>query len=191
MNPFIASILSLALTVLSAHAGTVTRREFVKDGITYVEETNIGKNGNISKSVFPKPGRDPAKLEAEVKAAEAEPKAVPRSRRGGGATRGGAEGGRRGAGSITRGQAAELNQAIGSCKPFSLSAAHPMFAEFTIDYKVHGLEGGKCKFTQTMPGNEIQTCHFTSEQRGDIQKRGATALQKWMGDPKVCPITKG
>lgn len=172
------SALALLIAV-SSHAGTVTRREFVKDGVTYVEETNIGNNGNVSRNLYPKPGQDADRLEAEAKALAAEPKAVPRSRREA-----------RRNGSITRGQAVQLNQAIGACKPLSFQAAHPMQPEFMIEYQVHGAQGGKCRFTQTMPGGEIQTCHFSEAQRGDIKKNGVTALQKWMGDPKVCPISK-
>jgi hypothetical protein len=165
----------VSISASTVHAGTVTRHEFVRNGVTYIEETNIGANGNVSRSLYPKPGKDAEKLDTEMKSAEALAKPVPRAHRGG---------------SMTRGQAAQLSQAIGACKPFSFGAAHPMFQDFMIEYKVHGMESGKCRFTQTLPGGEIQTCQLSESQRDDIKKNGATALQKWMGDPKVCPVKK-
>lgn len=175
------TVLSLIAVVVAAQAGTVTRREFVKDGVTYIEETNIGKNGNVSRNVFPKPGQDEAKLEAEAKALASEPKPTPRPRGGKGPKR---------KGGLTKASAKRLRQSIAACKSFELQAPHPLFEDFTIEYRVHGIEQGKCKFTQTMPSKEIQICRLTEAQRKDIAKRGADALQKWMGDATVCPITK-
>lgn len=167
------AIFFLILFTTVAQAGTVTRREFVKDGVTYIEETNIGKNGNVSHNVYPKPGKDDAKLDAEMRAIENAPMPTPRPRKEKATAR---------RGGITRAQAKKLQEAVAACKPFELNAPHPLFEDFTIEYKVHGVEQGKCKFTQTMPAQEIQICRLTESQRKNFQK--------YMGDASVCPITK-
>ena len=52
-------ILSIALLIsLNVHAGTTTKREFIKDGIVYVETTTIEKNGFTSVETLPKKGQD-------------------------------------------------------------------------------------------------------------------------------------
>lgn len=47
-------ILVLMLCGSMSNAGTMTKREFQKDGVAYIEEIIIGENGNISKSIYPK-----------------------------------------------------------------------------------------------------------------------------------------
>ncbi len=83
----------------------------------------------------------------------------------------------------------EVNDALSTCRPFQTSIPHPMMKDFTIKMQVHGISDGKCKFTQTMPNNGLQTCSFTEQQRNEIKVGGSGALQSLMQNESVCKIT--
>lgn len=82
-----------------------------------------------------------------------------------------------------------FSKAIGACTPFEKSMPHPMMSQFTVTMKVHGMKGGKCKFTQTLPNNGMHTCLVTDAQRKNIQEHGAEAMQKVMMDNTICEIS--
>jgi hypothetical protein len=81
-----------------------------------------------------------------------------------------------------------LATAVIDCTAFKGSAPHPIMPGETIHLQVHGLVDGKCKFTQSMPNNGLQTCLFTEQHRNEL-KTDDKALQKYMMDEKICIIT--
>lgn len=78
---------------------------------------------------------------------------------------------------------------IVSCQPSIQKLPHPMIPGFTIELQVHGVQDGKCKATQTMPNNGLMSCHFTDEQRQQIQKGTQEDFEKLMMDQATCQIT--
>lgn len=82
-----------------------------------------------------------------------------------------------------------LNNALVACQPFQSSMPHPMMKGFTITMQVYGNVGGKCKFTQTMPNNGLQTCLFSDQQRNEIKANGSKALEGFMMDENTCKIS--
>jgi hypothetical protein len=82
-----------------------------------------------------------------------------------------------------------LYQAIAQCKAYHYSLPDPVTPNFTIRLQVHGLVKKKCKFTQTLPQSELQTCLFSEAQRKEIGRRGAPAFEALLMDKSVCSIS--
>lgn len=160
-------------------AGTVTRREIEKNGKVYIEETVIGENGNISKSTYPKRGSE--KTDSNPKEISNSDSHLP-----------GLSSQYVGTPQIGRPKPnpamIRLNRAIEKCKPYVYRAPHPLVKGFKIEFKVHGLEKGLCKFTQTLPDQGLQTCLFTEKHRKDLAERKAIAFEEYLGNKEVCPI---
>ncbi|MEZ5960813.1 MAG: hypothetical protein R3C30_10380 [Hyphomonadaceae bacterium] len=58
--------------------------------------------------------------------------------------------------------------AMERCAPAACSQRHPFMRSFQIDHRVSGLEGDRCAYTQTMPGDMLMTCRFTPEGRAEM-----------------------
>lgn len=65
----------------------------------------------------------------------------------------------------------------------------PVTPDFIIQVTVNGFVKKKCKFTQTMPEGNVQTCLFSEEQRKDIGKRGELAFEPLLMDPTACVVS--
>lgn len=156
-------VLALIGWISVSHAG-VARREVTRDGVVFIEETHSYQDGRSSKLVYPKPGQE---------------KAVPRT------TMPPAGGGAR---ILPAATASEIAAAVGECSPMQSSFADPQLSGESVRVEVHGLRGGRCKMTQTMPGRRLQTCVFNEADRKEIREKGRDALQVLMQDPEICTI---
>ena len=169
--------LTLIILISTANAGTLTKREFTKEGVIYIEETVIGENGNVSKSMYPKPGQE--KPRATLAPPQLDPdllKPLPAGRSKPNYLK-------------TTPQAQALYRAISTCSLYQHSMPHPLVKDFTIEIRVHGLSKGKCKFTQTMPHQGLQNCLFSEQERKDIGAHGEATFQKLMMNKRVCTIS--
>lgn len=61
-----------------------------------------------------------------------------------------------------------LAEAMEGCAPAACSQRHPFMRSFQIEHRVVGLEGDRCAYSQTMPGDMLMTCRFTPEGRGEM-----------------------
>jgi len=78
---------------------------------------------------------------------------------------------------------------LATCTPFQTFVQHPLFKDFTIKMQIYGIIDGKCKFTQTMPNNGLQTCFFTEQQRNAIKTDRFIAWHSISTNPNTCQIT--
>lgn len=82
-----------------------------------------------------------------------------------------------------------LHQALIACQPFQASMKHPFLKSETIKFQVYGPVADKCKFSQTLPGNVVQACLFSAQQRDQIKAEGAAGLQSAMANKSTCTVT--
>lgn len=80
---------------------------------------------------------------------------------------------------------APVLKAIGACQPYQATVS--VKDGPSVRMEVHGMVGGKCKFTQAESDTSSQLCLFTDKERADIAKGGLTAFRTTMVDPEVCP----
>lgn len=185
MKPF--KILALLAAISTAYAGTVTKREFTKNGVVYIEEFDTGANGVSTTTTYPKPGQETTTVKtAKTTSGETQTTATTTGP------------GFKSKVSVVQSKEEQERSkkdskvfvnAIASCSPFQTVFPHPMMKGENIKIQVHGLANGNCKLTQTMPGGGLQTCLFTEAQRKDVQSTGQEALQSLMANTETCQIS--
>lgn len=75
-----------------------------------------------------------------------------------------------------------------TCTPTRFEAPHPQMTGQMIQFQIHGMVDGKCKYTQTIPGAGVVTCLFSDEQRQQIALNGMEQAGAIMQDPNTCVI---
>lgn len=85
-------------------------------------------------------------------------------------------------------QTDDLSAALADCKKFEVSSPHPLMPTEMIKMNVHGLENGKCKFTQSFRGNILITCLFTEQNRAELKSNPKNAFMKFMANESICKI---
>jgi hypothetical protein len=178
-----ASYLSLVVLVATSvsFADETVKREFTKNGVVYVEETTIQKNGK-SVVTYPKEEKSSTTTSTDAKGnVTTRTKSVgPAGKFNISVTQSPAE-----IEAIGKALGPWLD-AIAECRKYRTEVPHPLIPDEKSKIEVHGLVGEKCKFTQTIPGGGLQTCLFSAEQRKQIKATSGRSLQSMMNDEKTC-----
>jgi hypothetical protein len=164
--------LFILISLNPVSAQKTTTREFVKDGTTYIEETEVSKDGSTSVITYEKPVNEVIEVKTTTE--------VKKLQNGGMVLKSNASGeginvnthleySKKEIDDIKK-HSADYLQALLDCKPFKKSYNVPLFDKVMIkmDREVHGLVNGKCKVTQTQPENNILTCFYNEAQRKEI-----------------------
>lgn len=163
------------------YAEIISKRDFIRHGKPWVEETHKDPNGRISIVKRPKDGSVTVKHTSKRKPySSMETRQLPSgdmettSRAGDGMinmrvkqtqSRKDYEAGLK--------EGRKYANAISSCdSSYQASLPHPLVQGFTAQRRIHGIRNGKCKYTETMPNNGLMTCLYSSEDRQ--QFRGLT-----------------
>ena len=187
MNKYLLVLFILALPFKLISAEKVTKREFVKNGKTYIEERSEDENGH-STMTYPKPSKEDSVSTIEKK--EHPDGSVEY---------------------ISKTSADAINvdismgyskqemedmkkmskdyfDALQNCTPFEKTYDTKLFDKMSIKIKkvIHGKIGDKCKVSQTtMPPTQETTCLYTDTQRNEISANPDNAY-KYDLDNKVC-----
>jgi hypothetical protein len=146
------------------------KRTEVKNGDkTYIEETQITKDGTSVTSVQPKTGKEsPLPQPSVAMNAIPTPSATPTEK--------------------VALAGASLLKIVGECKPHRWNSGTK--ENPPVDYEVVGLEGTKCKITRSVKDQGAWVCKFTPELRAKfailVTSTGDKAFGKFLGDEDVC-----
>ena len=71
-----------------------------------------------------------------------------------------------------------LSEHLRECTPATATQPHPLMRGFTIEHAVVGAEGGRCGYTQSMPGGMRMVCAFDETVRaafaGELRETATT-----------------
>lgn len=169
---------------LSLAAQVVTKREYTKDGVIYIEETKTDANGDKSSVSYPKPGQEKVATVTTSKA-NGDVTTITKSESPGMNIK------------VSISQSAQekassskvkedFANAISKCDPFLGSVPSPMMPGQSEKLQVHGVVNGKCKFTQTIMVEGLITCLLSETQRVEFKTNLDDALNKYLNDSNVC-----
>jgi len=165
---------------------TVTKREFVKDGVTYIEETTTDGKGMSSKMSYPKSGQETTETTTTT-LPNGDLKTTSKTT-GPGVTVSGSFTERPDQNAARKKNQEVMAKAIASCTPSKGTSEDPAAPGSKAEWEISAAPEGKCRLTEIVAafaGMKI-VCNFTPAQREEMGKNGGAALEKAMTATGTC-----